>query len=148
VAPGFHPVVGFVQPAVVAEQDVVAIRGVEDDVVVIDVHAGHGDLDPRLAAVGAAVDVGLQRPDRVRIVAVDEDLVVVAGIAAAVPVVGRRAAAAAASCRRIALADPRPAPTGIVGTEEAAFAALRGHERVDRPWIAPVDADADAPDLD
>ena len=97
VPPRLHAVVGLVEAAVVREDDVVLVGGIEHDVVMIDVHAGHGDLRPGLAAVGAAIDVGLQRPDGLGVVGVDVDLVVVAGIAAAIAVV---AGAAAATLRR------------------------------------------------
>ncbi len=87
VPPRLHAVVGLVDAAVVGEDDVVLVGRVEHDVVVIDVHARHRHRLPGLAAVGAAVDVGLQRPDGLGVVSVDVDLVVVAGIAAAIAVV-------------------------------------------------------------
>src|SRR5688572_13360651 len=107
----------------------------------VDVHAGHGHLNPRLAAVGAPVDVGLQRPDRLGIVPVDENFVVVTGVTAAVPVVGRPTAPSACRpasstsgptpARQLSLADPGPARPCIVRAEKPSLAALSRHERVD-----------------
>src|SRR5581483_9771011 len=74
---------------VVADQHVAAVRRVPHDRVVIDVHAEifePGAL-PEMSAVGADFHVRVDRPDRVRLVRIDEDLEVVLRIAAAVPVV-------------------------------------------------------------
>ena len=112
-------VVGLVDAAVVADQDVIPIGRIELDDVVIDVHAGlfPVGLPPRLAAVRAAIEIGVHRPDRVGPMRIDEDLLVVRGAAAAIPVARRRAGApvrvvlrlgaagAACRCRR----PPRPA---------------------------------------
>ena len=46
VPPRLHAVVGLVETAVVGEDDVILVRRIEHDVVVIDVHAGHRDLCP------------------------------------------------------------------------------------------------------
>src|SRR4051812_18994978 len=149
----------------------------------VDVDAVQRHRAPGLAAVLAARDVGPGRVDRFGVLRVDEDLVVVPGIAAAETVIVRAAAAAALrcalrpftggsrGCRRCAgranraarrgwhrlrvaaatateatasafvnrPADPRPRPARIVRAEEAALAALRGHERVDRVRVLRID---------
>ena len=120
----------LVEPAVVRDDVVLRIRGIEDDVVMVDMNARQRHCRPCLAAIGAAIDVRLSRPDRFRIVRVDEDLVVVTGIAAAIPVIRARAARPSRAFRRRRGAsrataaglhlfpDPRPARAGIIRTEE------------------------------
>ena len=93
---------------------------------------------PRLAAVRAAFEIRVDRPDRVGPIRIDEDLVVVRGAAAAIPIAAgtaparrlrpsssapmrplRCAAAAAAAGRRHDPADARPRRARVVGTIEA-----------------------------
>ena len=54
-------VVGLVQPAVVSDEDVVHVNGIERDDVVIDVHTRifPADGTPGSAAVGAPIQVGV-----------------------------------------------------------------------------------------
>ena len=90
-------VVRFVEPAVVAEQDVVAVRRIELDRVMVHVHAGALDRRrlPGLPTVGAPLDVDVHRPDPVGAIRVHENLVVVLRAAAAIAIVGRHVAATA-----------------------------------------------------
>ena len=89
VPPRLHAIVGLVEAAVVPDDDVIPIARVEHNLVVVDVNAGHWHRGPGLPAVRASGEVRPGRPDRLGVVAVDEDLVVVARIAASVAVVGR-----------------------------------------------------------
>ena len=117
------------------------------DDVMIDVHAGLFPvrLAPRLAAVGAAIEVGVHRVDRVGTIRIDEDLLVVGRAAAAIPVArhfGGRAGATRALPAALRTAgalstdapagsaspavddrppDSRPRRAGIVGSIEARF---------------------------
>src|SRR4029079_3849460 len=123
----------------------------------IDVYSRQRHLGPGLAAIGASIDVCLRRPDRLRIVSVDKNLVVVTGIPATVPVVSGRAAplglfangrGAAASPGLHLLADSRPRGARVVRSEESPLAFLSGDERVDDSGVPPVDSEADASHLD
>jgi hypothetical protein len=100
VPEGLEVVVGLVEAPVIGDQIVVAIAGIRQNVVVVDVHAGHVDGLPGLAAILAPVHVRLRRPDGLRVVAVHDDFVVVAGISAAVAVVDRAASASPTARRR------------------------------------------------
>ena len=98
--------------------------GIEADDVVIDVHAGlalEPGLLPGLAAVLAPVEIGVDRPDRVGTVRIDEDLLVVRGAAAAIPVGGRAGWRAASPSGGGLFADARPRRTRIVRAVETGF---------------------------
>src|SRR3954452_13415231 len=92
--PRLHVVVGFIETAVVADQHVTVIAWIPHDFVMIDVHAGQRQVAPGLAAVFAARDLRPRGVDRLGVLRVDEDLVVVAGVAAAEAIVARSATAA------------------------------------------------------
>src|SRR5262245_31318319 len=98
-------VVRFVEPAVVADQKVSLIARIEFDDVMIDVHPGlfPVGLPPGLAAVCAAIEIGVDRVDGVWPIRIDEDLLVVRRAAAAVPVTRRFG-----RCRRGTSAPPAP----------------------------------------
>ena len=147
----------LVQAAIVADDVVLWIGGIEDDLVVIDVDAGQRHRRPRSAAVGTSIDVRLRGPDRFRIVTVHEDLVVIPRIASAVPVIARAAPflRLAAGGRRPAapagldlLPDALPCRPRIIRPEEAPFPLLCGHQRVDGLGIAPVDPEPDPAHFD
>src|SRR5688572_6410155 len=95
-------VVRFVHTTVVSDDVVPWVGGIGQDLVVIHVHPRQRYLGPRLSTVRAADHLRLWRPERFGIGAVDDDLVVIAGISAAVTVVVRSTAAAATSRRLIA----------------------------------------------
>src|SRR5204863_8456125 len=67
------------------------IAGIEFDHVLIHVHAGlfPADLPPRLAAIGASIEIGVHGIDRVGTKRIDKDLLVVRGTAASIPVTCR-----------------------------------------------------------
>ena len=110
VPPRLHAIVGLVEAAVVPDDDVIPIARVEHNLVVVDVHAGHWHCGPGLPAVRASGEVRPGRPDRLGVVAVDEDLVVVARIAASVAVVGRSSTSTGLRRRPAARRPPEAAP--------------------------------------
>ena len=101
----------------------------------IDVYAGALEVRrlPRLAAVGAPLDVDVHRPDRVRAVRVGEDLVVILRAAAAIAVVVRQGRAAAPAELRSCCSPlpPRPAPARppAARRRRPAFASREGRAR-------------------
>ena len=107
-----HPVVRLVEAAVVAEQHVLVVGRIEPDFVIVHVHALERHLLERLAAVLAPPDVRLRGPDRIGLVRIHEDLVVVARIPAVV------------------VARPRPALPFVVRPVHARLLAFRGDQGV------------------
>ena len=135
VLPGLAAVVGDVHAAVVAEQHVLRIVGIDPERVMIDVHPVH--LHRRKALAAIVGDAQLHRVDvnALAVVGIDVDLVV--------EIVGQRGN----------VVDARPAATRIIAAEDA---ALRAHRRAGRrarhlnhrihgTRILRRDAQADAP---
>ena len=88
---------------------------------VIDVDAGAFDVRPMpgLPAVGTALEVHVDRPDRVRPVRIDEDLVIILSAAPAIAVVGRGTSATAALApSTLRLIAGRWLSLGLLPTEE------------------------------
>src|SRR5207237_10013665 len=100
VPPRLHAVIRFVQATVAAHEHVARVAWIPENLVKVDVHTGHRNDPPGLAAVLAAPDVCLRRIHRLGVVRIDDDLIVVAGVAAAIPVL-RTGLRVGASLRRV-----------------------------------------------
>src|SRR5688500_14148887 len=118
-APCLAGVVALVEDAIVAEQEVVPVIRVEDDLVVVHVHLRAAlplRRCPCRAAVGAAREVGRDRIDVTGTVRIEEQLGVVLAGAGGEPAHGRRS-------RRCGRAVRATAPSRAAATPSAATTA-------------------------
>ena len=125
--PVLAEVMSLVQPAVVAEDQMLGVVRVEGDRVMVHVHALRGEPAPRLAPVVGHLDEGVERVDAVEAVRVGVELVVV----------HRRA--------RLVARGAAPVLAHVLAAEGAAVAHRRLDDRVEHVRVDRRDCHPDPP---